>query len=305
MTLAFVTAHLAVAEQSAHPTDVLAAGAVVFAPRRRVLLVHRPKYDDWSFPKGKLDRGEHATVAAVREVAEETGLHVRLGQPLTQQHYPLTDRSTPRRKTVSYWVGRAVGDDDVSGYRPNDEIDAVEWVSETEAAERLTYDHDRDTLLEALGRRRKTRAVVLLRHARARSRRAWRKDDRLRPLLKPGHLQAERLVPVLAAYGVTRVLSSSSERCLQTVAPFAQTTGWELEQRRRLSEEDVSSKGLARVVEEILEDPRSTVVCTHRPVLPALCDAFGVPHEGLEPAELLVVHLRKNKVAAIERHLTR
>ena len=68
--------------------DVLAAGAVVFR-RGRVLLIHRPRYDDWSFPKGKLDRGEHVTAAAVREVAEETGLHVRLGVPLTRQRYPI------------------------------------------------------------------------------------------------------------------------------------------------------------------------------------------------------------------------
>lgn len=297
------------------PQDVLAAGVVVFRPGRRVLLVHRPKYDDWSFPKGKLDRGEHHTVAAVREVAEETGLHVRLGPALAAQRYPLGGHperagapghpGTQRSKTVFYWAGRAVGDDDVSGYRPNAEVDAVEWVDAEEAAERLTYPHDRTTLAEALKRRRKTRAVILLRHGKARSRRAWRQDDRERPLLKPGQLQAERLVPLLAAYGVTRVISSTSTRCLQTVEPFSATTGWELEQRRRLSEEDVSSKGLARVVDEVLGDTRSTVVCTHRPVLPALCDALGVEHPGLELGEMLVLHLRKNKVAGIERHLPR
>ncbi|CAN5326766.1 NUDIX hydrolase [soil metagenome] len=302
MRLAFVPVPSVLAAQS---SDVLAAGVVVFRPGRRVLLVHRPKYDDWSFPKGKLDRGEHATTAAVREVAEETGLHVRLGPPLASQRYLLPDRSSARDKVVFYWAGRAVGDEDVSGYAPNAEIDAVQWVSAEDAVEQLTYDHDRVTLAEALTRRRKTRAVILLRHAKARSRGAWRKDDRERPLLKTGQLQAERLVPLLAAYGVTRVISSSSARCLQTVEPFAQTTGWELEQRRRLSEEDVSSKGLSRVIEDVLGDTRSTVICTHRPVLPALCDALGVEHAGLEPAEMLVVHLRKNKVAGIERHLPR
>ena len=181
----------------------------------------------------------------------------------------------------------------------------MEWIPVEEAAERLTYPHDRDTLAEALSRRKKTRAVILLRHASARSRGAWRRDDRERPLLKLGQLQAERLVPLLAAYDITRVLSSTSTRCLQSIEPFVSTTGWELEQRGQLTEEDVTSKGLARVVEEVLGDHRSTVVCTHRPVLPALCDALGVEHAGLEPAEMLVVHLRKNKVAAIERHLPR
>ena len=275
---------------------MLAAGVVVFRPGRRVLLVHRPKYDDWSFPKGKLDRGEHATVAAVREVAEETGLHVRLGPPLTSQRYPVASRG----KTVFYWTGRAVGDDDVSGYRPNDEIDEVRWVDAAEAVDLLTYDYDRTTLAEALTLRRRTRAVVVLRHGKARSRSAWRRDDRERPLLQLGQHQADRLVPVLAAYDVTRVLSSTSLRCLQTVAPYAHITGWEVETRRRLTEEDVSSKGVARIVEEIMTDPRGLVVCTHRPVLPEVFDALGVPDPGLESGEMLVVHLRKHKVAAIE-----
>ena len=76
--------------------DVVAAGAVVFRPGREVLLVHRPRYDDWSFPKGKLDPGELAAVAAVREVAEETGLHVRLGPPSPHQHYPVRRRGQDR-----------------------------------------------------------------------------------------------------------------------------------------------------------------------------------------------------------------
>ncbi len=156
--------------------DILAAGVVVFRPGREVLLVHRPKYDDWSFPKGKLDRGEHPVAAAVREVAEETGVHVRLGPPLPSQRYPVARRM----KTVHYWTGRVVGDDDVSGYRPNDEIDGVAWVPFDEAMVRLTYEHDRTTLAAALKVRRKTRAVVVLRHGQARSRR-WEKGSGVQP----------------------------------------------------------------------------------------------------------------------------
>lgn len=285
---------------------VQAAGVVVFRPGRRVLLVHRPKYDDWSFPKGKLERGEHRTAAAVREVAEETGIHVRLGPPLPDQHY----LTSGRPKTVHYWTGRVVGDDDVSGYRPNDEIDEVRWVPVEDAPAMLTYSFDRETLRAALGVRRKTRALVVLRHAAARSRSRWSADDRLRPLLRTGAMQAEHLVPLLAAYDVRHVVSSPSTRCVQTVEPYAATTGYDLDLRRRLTEEDSSAKAVGRIVEELLDEEQGAVLCTHRPVLPLVYDALGLSarqrssalQEPLDPAEMLVLHTRKGRIVAFERH---
>jgi 8-oxo-dGTP pyrophosphatase MutT (NUDIX family) len=87
----------------AEPPVIAAAGVVVCRKGSQLLLVHRPKYDDWSFPKGKLDPGEHATTAAVREAAEETGLDVRLGAPLTRQHYQVQNGQL-RDKHVDFWV---------------------------------------------------------------------------------------------------------------------------------------------------------------------------------------------------------
>lgn len=288
-----------------HVPDILAAGVVAFRSGREVLLVHRPKYDDWSFPKGKLDRAEHPTAAAVREVAEETGVHVRLGPPLPTQRYPVARRM----KSVYYWTGRVVGDDDVSGYRPNAEIDQVRWVRFDEAPALLTYDRDRETLAAALRVRRRTRAVVVLRHAQARSRKAWRGDDAARPLLRTGELQADRLVPLLAAYGVTRVTTSTSTRCVQTVLPYAETAGIELDLRRRLSEEHATDSAVARIVEELVVSDEGAVLCTHRPVLDAVYDALGLDCASatvpLEPAEMLVLHVRKGAVVAVEQHRPR
>jgi len=266
--------------------------------------VHRPKYDDWSFPKGKLDRGEHPVAAAVREVAEETGVHVRLGPPLPSQRYPVGRRM----KTVHYWTGRVVGDDDVSAYRPNEEIDGVAWVPLDEAPDRLSYPHDRDTLAAARKVRRRTHAVVVLRHAQARSRSTWRGPDAARTLLKAGELEADRLVPLLAAYDVTRILSSTSTRCVQTVRPYAETAGFPLDLRPRLSEERATPHAVARVVADLLDTEAGSVLCTHRPVLPHVLEAAGVelaPDCGLAPAELLVLHVRKSRVVAVERHRPR
>lgn len=283
------------------PRDVRAAGAVVTRSNGDVVLVHRPKYDDWSFPKGKVDPGEHVVSAAVREVAEETGLAIRLGPALRAQRYRLT--SAPRFKRVDYWVARVLGDDDVTRYPPNDEIDLVEWVPWDEAAERLTYEHDRHTLAEARPLRRRTRAVVVLRHTKARSRKSWSGDDRLRTLLKVGVAQAERLVPVLAAFDVTSIHTSGSRRCVDTVRPYADAAGLDVHVHDELSEEDATVEGVLDVVDDVLPGREGVVLCSHRPVLPTIIDALGAEDATLELGEVLVVHLRKRRIVATERHL--
>lgn len=283
------------------PRDVRAAGAVVTRKGGDVLLVHRPRYDDWSFPKGKVDPGEHVVAAAIREVAEETGLDVRLGPPLPGQRYGLTNGRT---KAVSYWTARVVGSDDVSRYAVNSEIDQVAWMAWDKARAVLTYERDRQTLDDARPLRRKTHALVVLRHAQARSRRAWRDDDRRRPLLKPGGVQAEKLIPLLAGFDVTAVHTSSSTRCVDTVAPYAHMSGWPMVTHDALTEEDASIELVVDLVDDLLDEREGAVVCTHRPVLPTVLDAIGVPGDvRLEPGEMLVVHHRKSRIVALERHL--
>lgn len=279
-------------------TDVVAAGSVVFRPGREVLLVHRPRYDDWSFPKGKLDPGELAPVAAVREVAEETGLHVRLGPPLASQRYLAAGRG----KTVHYWVGWTVGDSDVSGYLVNDEIDEVCWLPYDEAMAKLSYEFDRATLAEAAPLRKRTRAMVVLRHAKARSRTQWTHPDPERPLVALGHAQSQRLVALLAVYDATRIVSSSSARCVQTLEPYADATGWALEERAGLTEEAATVESVLEIVDELLAGPESAVICTHRPVLPTVWDVIGVPDASLEPAAILIVHHRGGQVIGTEVH---
>ena len=281
--------------------QILAAGAVVSRKGPQVLLVHRPKYDDWSFPKGKLDPGEHSTAAAVREVAEETGLDIRLGPPLSTQSYEVGN-GTPSTKVVYYWAGRVVGDDDVSTYAPNAEIDAVRWVPLDKARDLLSYDYDRATLHEFEAVRKRTFPLVVLRHAKARPRKSWDGADPERPLTDDGELQAEQAVPLLAAYGVQRVVSSSSRRCWTSVAPYADVADLDVAVTDDLSEEGASERRVERVVHQLLQEPHPAVLCTHRPVLPLVYAALGLPERKLEVAAMLVVHHRRGQVVAVEHH---
>jgi 8-oxo-dGTP diphosphatase len=280
--------------------DLVAAGAVVAREGREVLLIHRPKYDDWSFPKGKLDSGEHVVAAAVREVAEETGLDIRLGAPLGLQQYTLQDGAW-KSKEVHYWCGSVVGDDDVSTYAANREVDQVGWVPIDLARQRLTHDHDRVTLTE-FERVGTSCPLVVLRHTAARSRTGWTGDDRRRTLTEAGELQAEQLVPVLAAYGVERVVSSSSRRCVDSVLPYADMSGVDVETTDDLAEEDGTRAAVTALVDDMVAARRPAVLCSHRPVLPWVFEALSLEDPKLEPGSMTVVHHRRGSTVAVEQH---
>ncbi|MFL6062315.1 MAG: NUDIX hydrolase [Marmoricola sp.] len=291
-------------DSTARGPDVIAAGAVVLrrSGSREVLLVHRPKYDDWSWPKGKRDPGEHVTATAFREVLEETGVEIRLGRPLTPQVYAV---SGGRAKTVHYWIGRVVGDSDVSGYQANEEIDQVGWFSLDKARARLTYADDVQLLDEVETQLRKTSTLIVLRHARATKRGTWKGPDDDRPLTTVGRSQAGSLIPVLSAYGVTRIVSSDSQRCLRTVAPYAKDHVLAIEAVPGINEEDSTAITVGSVVESLLAGKENAVVCSHRPVLPQILQALGIEEEPLGPGEMVVCHHRKGRVLATERYLVR
>jgi 8-oxo-(d)GTP phosphatase len=284
--------------------DVVAAGAVVVrkANGGEVLLVHRPKYDDWAWPKGKQDPGEHVTATAVREVLEETGVEIRLGLPLPRQLYAV---SGGRAKHVHYWTGRVMGDADVSGYAANSEIDQVAWVSFDKARAMLTYADDADLLDIVEHNRKRTSALIVLRHARAQKRATWKGPDVNRPLTEVGRLQGRSLIPVLSAYGVTRIVSSDSLRCQKTVAPYAKDHVLGIEVEPGINEEDSDRTSVSRTVGMLLSQREGAVLCTHRPVLPHVFDALGIAEEPLAPGEFVVCHLRKGRVVGVERHLVR
>lgn len=206
----------------------LAAGAVLWRgdlsqpSSVEVALIHRPRYDDWSLAKGKVDPGESIPATAVREIAEETGYEVRLGKLLGKVTYPVSGRT----KVVYYWTAEVLGGE----FEPNSEADEIRWASLDEATQLLSYDVDCEVLEKARKRFNlpATARVLYVRHGRAHQRRSWSGDDNLRPLDKKGRFQAEKLVPMLSAYRPERIFSAEPARCQATVAPLADELGLEI-----------------------------------------------------------------------------
>lgn len=255
---------------------VLAAGTVCWRrvdDELMVLLVHRTRQRDVSFPKGKLDKGESMPRAAVRETLEETGIAVTLGANLGTIHYTLP---TGGEKTVQYWAAEVTeAAVHASTFKPNGEISALEWVPLSRVPKRLSYRADRE-LFEVFARLAArdavdTFSVILLRHARAEPRGAAWPTDRLRPLSDSGEHQAETLVPMLEAFGPQRILSSTAERCMRTVAPLAHHLHKTVRVQEGLSQ-DLWDTGdtaeLRSAIGKVVRKGKNTVICTHRPVLP-------------------------------------
>jgi 8-oxo-(d)GTP phosphatase len=276
-----------------NPATVIAAGGVVWREgpdSRQVLLVHRPRYDDWSLPKGKLTPGEHILVAARREIEEETGQQVVLGPPLGIQRYDVRKNGGTVPKMVHYWAASLVGPE--QEFEPNDEVDKLEWLPVDKAGQRLSYPRDVDTLncLDAVLPVEST--VVILRHAEAVKRKEWSGDDRIRPLSDEGIATAERLSEVLAALGVNRLRSSDAERCVATVTPYAASIGRRIHLHPEISEEGYEDdpSALESVAEKLWKPGKVALVCSHRPVLPPLAKALGLPVGRFAPGALMVAH---------------
>lgn len=286
---------------------VVAAGAVVWRQSEdglEVCLVHRPRYDDWSLPKGKLDPGEHVLAGAVREVREETGHRVALGRPLPGQRY----LAEGRPKRVYYWAAEA--DPAAAPLESTAEIDEVAFLPVERALRALTHDRDAETVAALADGPVRTGSLVLLRHADSVNRDEWPGADGLRPLSPDGIEEAERLVAPLAALGVTRVVSSSAVRCVDTVSPYARRHGLDIELEPLLTEDGHAMLGdrVQALVQKYLAEGDRTVVCTHRPVLPTLVEAVSqhtglpAPEQSLPPAGFHVVHHYDGKVTDIETH---
>ncbi len=258
---------------------VHAAGAVLWRTRRNaveVALIHRPRYDDWSLPKGKVDPGETEPVTAVREILEETGQHAQLGRRLGAVRYPVTQGV----KKVRYWAAQALGGDFV----PNHEVDDLVWLPVDAAMKELQYAYDRKILRRFAKQPADTETVLIVRHGTAGRRSRFSGDDRQRPLDKRGRAQAEALTDQLLAFGATAVYAADRVRCQQTVEPLAAELGVAVHNEPTLTEESYADdpKQARRRVLEIAKLGGTPVICTQGKVIPDLI-AWWSKHDGVSP----------------------
>lgn len=298
------------------PADqIRAAGAVLWRLAGNgveVGLVHRPKYDDWSFAKGKLSPGEHVLLAAVREVGEETGLRISLGRRLPSVHY----RVDGLPKVVDYWTAQVT---DASGeFAANSEVDALDWVTAEQAGHRLSYGHDVELLEQCVAGPLRTMPLILVRHASAGSKSGWHKDDMARPLDERGRHQAATLTTLLRCFGDSRVLSSPAERCMATVRPFAAAAGQQVaaepafavpEATAKKSVRKAAAQAAACAAANAAAEDRPVVICAHRENLPlileSVCDRLGAdtpPGPPLHKAGFWVLHRGNGRLIGAERH---
>jgi 8-oxo-dGTP pyrophosphatase MutT (NUDIX family)/phosphohistidine phosphatase SixA len=310
-----------VADQTDHPGEpvaVTAAGALPWRVSKdglEVLLIHRPRYDDWSWPKGKIDDGETVPECAVREVQEEIGLTAELGIPLPPIHYHVASGL----KVVYYWAVQVNGARIVPDGK---EVDSAMWCAPEKAASLLSNPSDVVPLeyLRAAHERAElnTWPLVLVRHAKAKPRSSWTKAEGERPLAATGMRQAKAVGRLLQVWKPLRVVSSPWVRCVTTMMPYVNATGAKVKLVDHLTEHKHarSPHKTAAVIEALFDKERAVAVCTHRPALPTVMDQLAkhmppplrelLPSSQpyLSPGEILVCHVApgtQNRIVAVEQ----
>ncbi|HEX5336444.1 MAG TPA: NUDIX domain-containing protein [Propionicimonas sp.] len=279
-----------------------AAGAVVVREGDagpEVLLVRRVDPDGWSLPHGTLAPDEYPAGCAVRRTLEQTAVGVRIGLPLGQ----VSGSDGTRSHQVAYWRAVAVS----AGRHPSDDVNGVAWLPATEAAS-LVSKEERG-LIERGVELPETVPLLIVRHGKAMLRADWSGRDQARPLTSRGRLQSKRLAPLLEAFGVGTLASSTSNRCMKTLQPFAKLHRLEVVGWTTLSEEQAEQnlkavdKLVRRLAKEAVESGTPLAICGHRPVLPTMLATFGLPNRALRPGTTVIAHLGPaGETLAVERH---
>ena len=244
----------------------------------QVALVHRPRYDDWTLPKGKLIDGEYPLLGAVREVAEETGARVAVGRRLLTVSYPIEQNT----KRVSYWSMRYLSGE----HEPGSEVDDIRWLDPASAADALSYAQDRQVLQEFQSKPAATALLLLVRHAKAGKRSAYRGEDSLRPLDRIGRRQARHLMTVLQTFAPVNVLAADLVRCEQTVRGLAERLSVEVTSAPAVSDAAFAEdpKRATKFLRELAAQGGVSVICSQGDAIPGLLDRMQIPAKPPYPS---------------------
>ena len=285
---------------------ILAAGAVLWRKGEKkkieVLIIHRPKYDDWTFPKGKAEIGESLIACAYREVLEETNIETAFGPYLGEVEYLTNDG----KKKVSFWSAKVVKEKD---FKPNTEVDQLKWVEVTKVKELLTLDTERKILEQFLRIEPDTKPLVLLRHAKAVTRDEWQGEDDDRPLDSYGQNQAKRLLAMYQVFNLEQIHSSDAVRCYDTVVAIAKGLSIKLEVTGKLSESTFKKdkEKAFDYAKDLMKLNESVLLCSHNPILPKMLNKLTKKSEvdadegKLLPADGWVIHRIGKEVIQIDR----
>ena len=285
---------------------ILAAGAVLWRKSEKkkieVLIIHRPKYDDWTFPKGKAEIGEPLIACAYREVLEETNIETAFGPYLGEVEYLTNDG----KKKVSFWSAKVVKEKD---FKPNAEVDQLKWVEVTKVKELLTLDTDRKILEQFLQIEPDTKPLILLRHAKAVTRDEWQGEDDDRPLDSYGQNQAKRLLAMYQVFNLEQIHSSDAVRCYDTVVVIAKGLNIKLEVTGKLSESTFKKdkEKAFDYAKDLIKLNESILLCSHNPILPKMLNKLTKKSEvdadegKLLPADGWVIHRIGKEVIQIDR----
>jgi len=285
---------------------IQAAGAVLwrYSPSKKIeiALVHRPRYDDWSLPKGKVEDKESHIACAFREVLEETGYTPVFGPELGQAFYKVEEG----KKVVRYWSAQA--SEESVGTVDKNEIDEVLWLEVKDAQKKLTVEDDKKIVDFFVEFGVQTIPLVLLRHAKALKRDDWDGDDSDRPLDNLGQLQAKRLLPQFYPYNISEIHSSDAYRCMQTVEDLTRALdlntiiGLDLSEDMYSKDKDASLE----YVSSLMNQNKRAIICSHNPILPKVLKKlvgrkyFKELDTKLEPAEAWVIHHRDGEVISVD-----
>ncbi len=289
---------------------VRAAGGVLWRgdpTSPKVALVHRPRYDDWSLPKGKSKTNEHLLVTAIREVTEETGFRATIGPRLTTVRYRVVTGGRLADKTVTYWAMRCAD----GSFSPNREVDEIRWLTLAAARRQLTAATDRTVLDAFLRASRDTQPLLLVRHGATHpvARRSRRTSTR-RDLSRLGREQAAALVPVLSALGATQLMSADVPACTEMLRPYGVTAGLAV-----LADAQLARRGFegneSLIADRLRRDSSDglLVVCGTQRVISGLVSTFAHGSPARPPHDAVVkkggwwlLHHEDGAVRAFERH---